>query len=125
MSTPTGESETSPPGEERRYPDGRHREHRTRSAFVPILVIAIAFLIWSGFQTIMLVRESNALGSASDTQAAQKKNADKLRQALDGLARDTAKLADRGNPGARLIVEELRKRGVTINPEAPAPAPAK
>ena len=49
----------------------------------------------------------------------------KLRSSLDALARETAILADRGNAGARLIVDELRKRGVTINPKAPPAGPDK
>ena len=42
-------------------------------------------------------------------------NAGKLRASLDGLA-------DRGNPNAALLVTELKKRGITINPQAGAAA---
>jgi hypothetical protein len=31
------------------------------------------------------------------------------------LALETQKLADAGNPNARTVVDELRKRGITIN----------
>jgi hypothetical protein len=41
---------------------------------------------------------------------------------LDTVARETAQLADGGNQNAKRIVDELRKRGVTINPN-PAPPP--
>ena len=47
-------------------------------------------------------------------------NAGKLRTSLDGLAADTQRLADRGNPTAALLVTELKKRGITINPQAGA-----
>ena len=47
-------------------------------------------------------------------------NSKKLRDQLDGLARETQLLANKGNAGARLIVDELKKRGITINPEPPA-----
>jgi len=52
------------------------------------------------------------------TIAAQEKSVQdskKLRDALDTVARETAQLADGGNQNAKLIVDELRKRGVTIN----------
>ena len=44
--------------------------------------------------------------------------------------RRTFELAQKGNPGASLILQELARRGVTINPApsapgAPAPAPTK
>ncbi len=51
-------------------------------------------------------------------------NAGKLRTSLDGLAADTQRLADRGNPNAALLVTELKKRGITINPQAGAAAAA-
>ena len=126
MSTAPATSDSSAGSSgERRQSEGRHRDRERRdakSAFVPILVLAAAFLAWSVFQAIMLVVESKTLAKARENQEVQKKNADNVRQALDGLARDTARLADRGNAGARLIVDELRKRGVTINPDAPPPA---
>ena len=128
MSTAPGTTETSAASSgERRHSEGRHRdrEHReAKSPFLPILVLSLAFLAWSIFQATILVIESNALVKTRENQELQKKNADKVRQALDALARDTARLSDRGNAGARLIVDELRKRGVTINPDAPPP-PAK
>ena len=43
---------------------------------------------------------------------------------LDGLAAATQRLADRGNPNAALLVMELSKRGITINPQAGAAAAA-
>jgi hypothetical protein len=40
------------------------------------------------------------------------------------LASDTARLAEQGNRNAKLVVDELRKRGVTINTAAaPPPSP--
>ena len=125
MSSAPSSSENSTSSGERRHSEGRHRdrEHRdTKSPFLPLLVVIVALLAWSVFQTTMLVIESKALAATRENQELQKKNADKVRQALDALARDTARLSDRGNAGARLIVEELRKRGVTINPDAPPPA---
>ncbi len=106
------------------YRDGDRPRHpdRAYSPFLPVLVLALAVLAWSGFQTVMLVKESQSLATARENQEKQTQAANKIRQALDAVARDTAKLADRGNAGARLIVDELRKRGVTINPEAPPPA---
>lgn len=39
----------------------------------------------------------------------------KVRATLDALALETRKLADAGNANARVVVDELRKRGITIN----------
>ena len=52
-------------------------------------------------------------------------NAVKLRAQLDGIAADTQRLANGGNAGAQLIVNDLRRRGVTITPDTkPAGADA-
>ena len=44
--------------------------------------------------------------------------AQRLRRSLDLLAADTQRLADGGNGNAKVLVEELKKRGITINAAA-------
>ena len=109
-------------------------EHRSRvdaaatlrarpSVFVPALLIALAVVAWFAFQTVQLVREWRQLGLAQSTLQPQEQNAIKLRASLDAVATSTAKLATEGNANARVIVEELRKRGITINPPGAAKPP--
>ena len=88
---------------------------------LPVVVFALAVLAWFGFQTSQLLAERAQLNVAIAAQETQVKQAKKLRADLDALARDTAKLAAGGNANAQLLVDELRKRGVTINPNAPPP----
>ena len=98
------------------------REEQT-SAFVPLLILMAALAIWTGFQTFQLTHEREALAALRVNQEAQVQQAQKVRQTLDQLASETQKLADGGNANARIVVEELRKRGVTINrPAQPAEA---
>lgn len=92
------------------------------SLFLPALLFAVAFTGWLGFQTVQLAGERQALANARANLDPMELNATKLRTALDALATATAKLASDGNANARAIVDELRKRGVTINP-AGAPKP--
>ena len=90
------------------------------TVFVPALLLTLAFVVWFGFQTVHLVREWRQLNLAQSTLQPQEQNATKLRASLDGVATSTANLAAAGNGNARVVVEELRKRGVTINaPAAP------
>jgi len=105
--------------DERRPAERRHRNEASASPFMALLLLALAFTGWASLQTYLLAHEAYALNNVRENQSAPMSNAEKLRQALDALARDTARLAGEGNPNALLIVEELRKRGVTINPEAP------
>jgi hypothetical protein len=109
---------------EYRDPETQHSRHR--SVFVPLLIVIATYLAWTMFQTSLLVRERNALATMRLTQEKQVQESQKLRANLDTVARETQLLANRGNPNALLIVDELRKRGITINPQPPAStAPAR
>jgi hypothetical protein len=96
-------------------------ESRTsaRSVFWPLLIFGVATASWSGFQAYQLVQEHDALKKLHTNQEALVQNSIKLRAQLDGIAADTQRLADAGNANAQLIVNELRRRGVTINPDSP------
>jgi len=93
-----------------------------RGAFIPMLLLTLAVGCWSGFQTLQLLKERDNMRATLAAQEKAVQDSKKLRDALDAVARDTAQLADGGNENAKLIVDELRKRGVTINPNAPSPA---
>ena len=91
------------------------------SLFLPVLLLALAFVAWLAFQAMQQVSERQQLTQTQASLEPQEQAATKLRASLDALAVATAGLAAQGNPNARVIVEELRKRGVTINPAAAAP----
>ena len=94
------------------------------SAFVPLLLGGLALVLMLGWQTVLLAGERSALQAAYAGQQQTVDNAGTLRAQLDALAADTQRLADAGNPNAALLVAELRKRGITINPAATAAANA-
>ena len=96
-------------------------ETAPRSAFVPLLLGGLAVLGWLGFQSWQFYAERQALQAAYASQQQTVDGAAKLRASLDTLAADTQRLADAGNPNARTLVDELKKRGVTIS-TAPAGA---
>lgn len=84
------------------------------STFLPTLLIAVSLLSWLAYQGVQLGLEQRRLQLAQTSLDAQHDAATKLRAALDALATATAKLAADDNANARAVVEELRKRGVTI-----------
>ena len=111
----TESSQTSAPGA------GSTARELRYSPFLPLRLLVIAGGAWSAFQCYQLVIEKQGLATVYGNQARPYEEAGKLRSSLDALARETAILADKGNPGAKLIIGELAKRGVTINPNAPPP----
>lgn len=91
-----------------------------RSPFVPLLLLSVALVTWFGFQSYQLVRERQQLTLLRASQDISMEAAGKVRASLDTVAAATARLADEGNVNARVLVEELRRRGITINPTPPA-----
>lgn len=85
------------------------------SPFVPLLLASLALLGWLGFQTWQLMNDRQALQAGYASQQQTVESSGKLRTSLDALAADTQRMADGGNPNAKLLVDELRKRGITIN----------
>ena len=90
------------------------------SGFIPTLLLALAFVAWLGFQATQQWMERQQLSLVQANLEPQEQAATKVRASLEAVATSTARLAAAGNVNARVIVEELRKRGVTINPQAAA-----
>jgi hypothetical protein len=82
------------------------------------LLVALALMTWLATQAVLLVSERQQLELAKAGLASQEQAAAKVRASLDQVATATAKLAAEGNPNARAIIEQLRSRGITINPSA-------
>ena len=93
------------------------------SPFVPLLLMGLALLAWTAFETLQLTRDHLGLDGALAAQGPQIAQAQRLRDSLSALAADTQRTADAGDPGAQLIVNQLGKRGITIHPDAASPAP--
>ena len=97
---------------------------KPRGAFLPLLLAALALLGWMAYQLQQQVAEHQLLQAAYASQQQTVDSSGKLRASLDALAADTQRLADSGNPNARALVDELKKRGVTINSANTPPANA-
>jgi len=96
------------------------RAPRQYGLFVPQLLMTLTLAGWLGFQAFQQFGERQQLQALSASGAAQEQAAQKLRASLEAVATATAKLANDGNANAQAVVDQLRKRGVTINSSAPA-----
>lgn len=94
----------------------------TRSPFLPLLLMGLALLGWLAFETLTLTRDRAGLERMLATQEPQLAASMRLRTALSDLATDTQKLAEAGDPGAQLIVKQLRRHGITIHPGSAGPS---
>jgi hypothetical protein len=100
----------------------------------PLLAMLVAAcLCWFGFQGWQLQREYGNLLEIRARSEAPLEQARKRRAQLESIMARTYELAQKGNPRATLILQELARRGVSINPApaaatppgAPAPVPPK
>ena len=91
-----------------------------RTAFVPVLLGLLAVTAWLGHQAWLLAQDRQQLQLAQAVMQPTVEKSAQLRRSLDLLASDTQRLADAGNGNARVLVDELRKRGITINPGSAA-----
>jgi hypothetical protein len=91
--------------------------------WIAVFLLAGAMLASAGFQAFQLGRERSNLQRIRDNQENAIRQAQRIRGQLDSVARRTLELAQQGNPGAATIVEQLARRGITINPNAAPAAP--
>ena len=92
---------------------------------IALAVLTAAFFLLVGFQTFELIWARNNLMTAQVQQEPAIQQGQKIRNQLQALAQGTLKLSNEGDENARVIVDNLRQQGVTINPPAAAPAPAR
>ena len=99
-------------------------ENRSRryDGYLPLLLTLISIVAWLIFQTTQLVIEHRALSKLHKNQETTLQSSLKMRKQLNALATGVAQLAKNGNANAKLIVDDLRSKGITINPPAADPA---
>lgn len=91
--------------------------------FLPLLLMFLALALWFAFQTLQLAKERTNLTSTHAAQDQTVQTAYKMRTQLDVIAAGTKKLADAGNPRAAAVVQELARRGITIDASSKTPSP--
>jgi hypothetical protein len=105
---------------------GSAPEHMSSDPWKAVALLTVAFVVWLSFQTVQQFRERSALQTVRTAQEAALERAQRVRGQFDTITKKTLELAQQGNAGAALIVEELARRGVTITPSSsagPLPTP--
>jgi hypothetical protein len=92
-----------------------------RGTNLPLTILLSALVLWFGFQTLQLATERANLGDARGHQEAAMQEAQKLRTQFESLISKTSELANKGHAGAKLVMEELQKRGMGSQPESITP----
>ena len=85
---------------------------------VAVIITLAALLLWFGFQSVQLWRERGNLSAVKASQETALQESEKIRLQFQGLMTKTSELANQGHAGAKLIVDELQKRGIGVSPPA-------
>ncbi|HKM68499.1 MAG TPA: hypothetical protein VKG22_07790 [Stellaceae bacterium] len=98
---------------------GRAREAANKGLEVPVILVVVALFVLMAFETGQAIHDRGALSDLRRSQEPTVQEAIKVRQQLDTLARKTAQLAADGDEGARSIVDQMKRQGVSLNPSKP------
>lgn len=96
-------------------------EVQTSPLTLPLMLILAALTIYFGFQTMQFFYERNNLAMVKSSQDAAIQEAQKVQAQFKTLVSKTGELADKGHAGAKMVMEELLKRGVSSAPQALPP----
>ena len=85
---------------------------------LPFILTLAALIIYFGFQTLQLLGERSNMTVVKSNQEAAIQEAQKVQAQFKNLVDKTSELADQGHAGAKMVMEELLKRGVSSAPQA-------
>ena len=84
--------------------------------WLPIVLVVVSFFVLLTFETSYAIHDGAVLSDQKRSQEPILQEAMKLRQQLEALAGKTAELAADGDEGAKSVVEQMKRQGVTLTP---------
>ena len=84
--------------------------------WLPVLLVIVAVFVLMAFETGQTIHERGVLADLRRSQEPTIQEGIKLRQQLETLAGRTAQLAAEGDEGAKTVVDQMKREGVTLNP---------
>jgi hypothetical protein len=80
----------------------------------PVILVIVSLFVLMAFETGQAIHDRSALEELRRSQDVTVGEAVKIRRQLQTLAGKTAALAAAGDPGAKSVVEQLKRQGVTL-----------
>ena len=95
---------------------GRERDGTISGLRLPVIRGVASLFVLMAFQVGEAIHDRGALSDLRSAQEPTVQEAIKLRQQLEALASGTAKLTAEGDEGAKTVVDQMKRQGVTLNP---------
>ena len=84
---------------------------------IALTITIVCLISWFGFQTFQLLRDRGNLGFVKANQESAMQESEKIQVQFKTLLSKIADLANQGHAGAKMVMDELQKRGVGMAPE--------
>jgi hypothetical protein len=101
-------------------------EGRNGASSIALTLTLVSLVLWFGFQAFQLVRDRSSLQVVKANQETAMQESEKIRTQFQTLMAKTAELANKGHAGAKMVIDELQKRGLGVGAgpeEKPAEKP--
>jgi hypothetical protein len=95
---------------------GPERDSLIGDLRLPVLMILVALFVLMAFETGQAIHDRGALADLQRSQEPTIQEAIRVRQQLETLASKTAQLANDGDEGAKAVVDQMKRQGVTLSP---------
>jgi hypothetical protein len=82
---------------------------------LPLILVVVALFVLMAFETGQAIHDRDALAELRRSQEPAVQQAIKLRQQLQTLAGKTAELAAAGDAGAKSVIDQMKRQGVTLS----------
>ena len=92
------------------------------SSNLPLIITLAALTLYFGFETLQSFNERVNLTAVKSNQEAAIQEAQKVQGQFKTLVAKTSELAEQGHAGAKMVMDELLKRGVGAGSESASPA---
>lgn len=81
----------------------------------PLILVIVSLFVLMAFETGQAIHDRGALEELRRSQDVTVGEAVKIRRQLQTLAGKTAELAAAGDAGAKSVVEQMKRQGVTLS----------
>ena len=94
---------------------------RSGLSSVALTVTIGCLVLWFGFQAFQLIRDRGNLGLVKANQESAIQESEKVQVQFKTLMTKISQLANKGHAGAKMVLDELQKRGVGFAPAEKPP----
>jgi hypothetical protein len=95
---------------------GPERDRLIGGLGLPLILVVVSLFVLMAFETGEAIHDRGALADLRRSQETTVQEAIKVRQQLELLAGKTAELAAQGDEGAKTVVDQMKRQGVSLSP---------